>query len=341
MKLGLTSGGFGPKVQIDIERIKRAESMGFDSVWTAEAWGNDAIVPLAWIAAQTSKIKLGTAIMQMQARTPAMCAMQAMTLDQLSGGRMIVGLGPSGPQVIEGWHGLPYAKPLQRTREYVAILREIFRRERPVEFQGELYQMPYRGPGASGLGKPLRSILHGRPDIPIYTATISPKGVETAAEVADGFIPVWTTPDGLSTFTGPIEKGFAKAGNGKSWGDFEIAPTVTVILNDDVQKARDAIKPGLALYVGGMGAREKNFYNDHVSRQGWPGPAKKIQDLYLDGKKNEAAALVPDDLVDAVALVGPKERIRDRLAAWKESRATTLLVGGDSRALETVAELCL
>jgi len=341
MKLALNGGAFGPQIKIDIERIRHAEQIGYDSVWSAEAWGNDAITPLAWIAGQTTKIKLGTAIMQMQARTPAMCAMQAMTVDQLSGGRMIVGIGPSGPQVIEGWHGQPYGKPLKRTREYITIMREIFKRERKVEFQGEFYQMPYTGPGASGMGKPLKSILHGRADIPIYTATISPKGIETAARVADGFIPIWTTPQGLGTFTDSIEAGFEKAGNGKGWDGFEIMPTINVLINDDVDACRSVIKPHLALYVGGMGARDKNFYNDHVTRQGWPEEAKKIQDLFLDGKKKEAAAAVPDSLVDGVALVGPKERVKDKIAEWKETRATTLLVGGDPNSLETLAEIVL
>lgn len=341
MKLGLNAGGFGPQIHIDIERIQKAEKLGYDSVWSAEAWGNDAITPLAWIAAQTSKIKLGTAIMQMPARTPAMAAMQAMTVDQLSGGRMVVGIGPSGPQVVEGWHGVPYGKPLKRTREYITIMREIFKREKPVEFQGEFYQMPYTGPGASGLGKPLKSILHGRADIPIYTATISPKGIETAARVADGFIPIWTTPQGLATFNDSIEAGFQKAGNGKGWDGFEIMPTITCIINDDLDKVRSFVKPHLALYVGGMGARDKNFYNDHISRQGWPDDAKKIQDLFLDGKKKEAAAAVPDDMVDGVALLGSKERVKDKVAEWKEGGATTLLVGGDPGSLEALAEMVL
>ena len=340
MKLGLMASGFGPQIRIDVARIKEAEALGYDSVWTAEAWGNDAITPLAWLAAQTSKIKLGTAIMQMPARTPAMCAMQAMTVDQLSGGRMIVGLGPSGPQVIEGWHGVAYGKPLKRTREYISIMREIFKREKPVEFQGEYYQLPYKGPGSSGLGKPLRSILHGRTDIPIYTATISPKGVETAAEVADGFIPVWTTPSGLDTFVPHLETGFRKAG-GKGFANFEIAVSVNVVVSDDLQTARDALKPGIALYVGGMGARGKNFYTDHVSRQGWAGDARKIQDLFLGGKKQEAAAAVPDALVDELSLVGSRERIRDRAAAWKASKATTLLIGGDAKAVRVMAEAFL
>jgi F420-dependent oxidoreductase-like protein len=341
MKLGLMAGGFGPQIRIDVARIKEAEALGYDSVWTAEAWGNDAITPLAWLAAQTSKIKLGTAIMQMPARTPAMCAMQVMTVDQLSGGRMIAGLGPSGPQVVEGWHGVAYGKPLKRTREYIAIMREIFKREKPVEFHGEYYQMPYQGSGASGLGKPLRSILHARPDIPIYTATISPKGVETAAEVADGFIPVWTTPKGLETFVPHIEAGFRKAGAGKGYANFEIAVSLNVVVNNDLQVARDSLKPGIALYVGGMGARGKNFYTDHVSRQGWADDARKIQDLFLGGKRQEATAAVPDALVDELSLVGPKERIRERAAAWKSSKATTLLIGGDANAIKVMAEAFL
>ncbi len=342
MRLGITAGGFGPRIEIDLELILEAERLGFDSVWTAEAWGNDAITPLAWIAAQTSTIKLGTAIMQMPARTPAMCAMQAMTVDQLSGGRMIVGLGPSGPQVIEGWHGVPYGKPLTRTREYVAIMRSIFAREEPVSFEGEIYQMPYTGEGASGLGKPLRSILHGRTDIPIWTATISPKGVAVAAEIADGFMPVWTSPAGMKTFDEPIDKGIARAANGKTGADFDIFPMIPVIVDDNVDGCRDFVRPAIALYVGGMGARSKNFYNDHVSRQGWPDAASKIQDLYLDRKKAEATAAVPDDLVDELALIGPKERIRDKLQEWDETRVTGLLVNGANKeALRTVAELCL
>jgi len=342
MKLAMTAAGMGATVTIDLELIRHAESLGFHSVWTAEAWGADAITPLAWIAAQTSKIKLGTAIMQMPARTPAMCAMQAMTVDQLSGGRMIVGLGPSGPQVVEGWHGVPYGKPLVRTREYIEIMRKIFARAEPVAYEGKEYQIPYRGPGASGLGKPLRSILHGRADIPIVTATISPKGIELAAEVADGFIPIWTSAAGLKTFQAALDKGFAKAAPGKKHDGFEIMPFVNAIVHDDVAKCRDIVRPQIALYVGGMGARDKNFYNDHVSRQGWPDAARRIQDLYLGGQKNDAVAAVPDDLCDAVCLLGPKERIRDQLGAWKESPATTLILQGPNRkTMETLAELCL
>ena len=341
MKLAMTAAGMGASISIDVDLIRHAEDLGYDSVWTAEAWGADAITPLAWIAAQTSRIKLGTGIMQMPARTPAMCAMQAMTVDALSGGRMVVGLGPSGPQVIEGWHGVPYGKPLTRTREYISIMRKVFAREEPLVHQGEEYRIPYDGPGASGLGKPLRSILHGRADIPILTATISPKGVETAAEVADGIIPIWMSPGGLSTFDDALARGFAKRSVGVPWESFEIMPMINVMIDDDLGKCRDTMRPAIALYAGGMGARGKNFYNDLVSRQGWPDAARKIQDLYLDGKKKEATAAVPDDLVDAITLVGPRERVRDKLAEWKQSKATMLLLAGPRReTITAMAELC-
>ncbi|MCZ0944889.1 MAG: LLM class F420-dependent oxidoreductase [Gammaproteobacteria bacterium] len=340
MKFGVALG-IGPQVQIDLEAIQRVEAAGFDSLWAGEAWGSDAITPLAYVAGHTSRIKLGTSIMQMSARTPAMAAMQAMTVDKLSGGRMIVGLGPSGPQVIEGWHGQPYGKPLTRTREYINIMRQIFARQDRVQFEGECYQIPYTGEGASGLGKPLRSILHGRPDIPIYTAAISPKGVATAAQVADGVIPLWVTPEGLDGFAADIESGFAKAEGEKGWDDFDVQPSVNVIVGDDLQACRDKLRPQLALYVGGMGARSKNFYNNLVSRQGWPDAAKEIQDLYLGGQRNEAMAAVPDDLIDAVALVGPKERVRDRLDAWRDSRATGLVFSGSPDSIEAVAEIAL
>jgi F420-dependent oxidoreductase-like protein len=341
MKLAMTAGGMGAAISIDIDLVRHAEDLGYDSIWTAEAWGADAITPLAWIAAQTSRIRLGTGIMQMPARTPAMCAMQAMTVDALSGGRMIVGLGPSGPQVIEGWHGVPYGKPLVRTREYITIMRKVFARQEPVAFQGEEYRIPYDGPGASGLGKPLRSILHGRADIPILTATISPKGVQLAAEVADGFIPIWMSPQGIHTFDDALAKGFAKRVDGKKPASFEIAPLVNVMIHDDLAKCRDTFRPGIALYVGGMGARSKNFYNDLIARQGWPDAARKIQDLYLDGKKNDAIAAVPDDMVDAICLIGSRERVRDKLEEWKESIATMLILTGARReTVTTMAELC-
>jgi F420-dependent oxidoreductase-like protein len=342
MRLGLTAGYSGAKLAVDIELILEAERLGFDSVWTAEAYGSDAVTPLAWIAARTTKIRLGTAILQMPARTPAMTAMTAMSLDSISGGRFILGLGPSGPQVVEGWHGVAYGKPLTRTREYVQIVRKILAREAPLEHKGEIYQIPFTGPGATGLGKPLKSILHGRPDLPIYTASIGPAGVACSAEVADGLIPVWMDPERFDLFEDALEQGFTRAGGGKSLADFAIAPFVTVVMGDDLARCRMPVKGMLALYVGGMGARGKNFYNDYAVRLGYPAEAKRIQDLYLDGKKAEAMAAVPDALVDAVALVGPAGRIRDRLAAWQASPVTDLLVGGaQPEALRVLAESVL
>jgi F420-dependent oxidoreductase-like protein len=342
MRLGLTAGYSGAQMGVNIGLIQEAERLGFDSVWTAEAYGSDAVSPLAWIAAKTTKIRLGTAIMQMPARTPALAAMTAMTLDALSGGRFILGLGPSGPQVVEGWHGVPYGKPLTRTREYIAIVRKILAREAPLEHKGEHYQIPYTGPDATGLGKPLKSILHGRADLEIYTASIGPAGIACSAEVADGLIPVWMNPERFDLFAPHLEKGFAKAGGGKSLATFDVAPFVTCIVGDDVTKCRMPVKGMLALYIGGMGARGKNFYNDFAKRLGYEAEAAKIQDLYLDGKKAEAMAAVPDRLVDETALVGPKERIVERLEAWKASPVPTMLVGtGQPEALRILAEACL
>ena len=340
MKLGLLAGYSGAQLALDIDLITLAESAGFDSVWTSEAYGSDAIVPLAWIAAKTTRIRLGTGIIQMPARTPAMAAMTAMTLDALSGGRVILGLGPSGPQVVEGWHGVAYGKPLTRTREYVAILRKIFAREQPLEFEGELYQIPYRGPDATGLGKPLKSILHGRRDLPIYTASIGPASVACSAEIADGLIPVWMNPERSDVFVEPLSKGFAKSG--KSLATFDLAPMVTVIVGDDLDACRAPVRGMLALYIGGMGAKGKNFYTDYAKRLGYEEEAERIQKLFLEGNKGEAIAAVPDRLIDEVALVGPPERIRDRVAAWKASPITTMLVGTvQPEAVRLMAQLCL
>ena len=342
MKLGTGAIGFGPKAKIDLDLLRHAESLGYDSAWTAEAYGNDAVSTAAWVLASTTKLRVGTAIMQMPARTPAMAAMTAMTLDHLSGGRFILGLGPSGPQVVEGWHGVPYGKPLTRTREYVAIIRQILAREKPLEFHGEHYDIPCSG--GTGLGKPLKSILHGNPDIPIYTASISPNGLRCAGEVADGVFPMMTDPERVDEVYLPyLKEGFAKAGGGKGLDDFDIVATTTVIVADDEEKARMPVKGHMALYIGGMGARDKNFYNDLAKRLGYEEAAVKIQDLFLDGKKMEAAAAVPDALVDACHLVGPKEKIRERLQAWKEAGrkrwVDTLNVGSNQReALELVAE---
>ena len=319
MKLGFLLGYSGKTIEIPIDLIQQAESMGFDSVWTAEAYGNDAVSRAAWILAQTSKIKVGTAIMQMPARTPAMCAMTSMSLHQLSGGRFIAGLGASGPQVVEGWHGVPYGKPVTRTREYIQIMRNIMGREGPVEFDGQIYQLPNKAEGTTGLGKPLKSILEGCPELPIYTASITPAGLQCAGEVADGVFPVWMNPNKYDILGEPLEKGFAKAGNGKSLKDFDIAPFVTVAVNDDLDAAFDALRPWLALYIGGMGAKGKNFYHDYATRLGYGEVATRIQDLYLSGKKEEAQALVPNELLDEIALVGSHGRIVERLAPWKEA----------------------
>jgi len=338
MRFGLNLGYSGARMTVDMPLVKEADRLGFHSVWSAEAYGSDAVTPLAWIAGQTERIHVASGIMQIPARTPAMTAMTATTLDQLTGGRFILGLGVSGPQVVEGWHGVPYGKPLVRTREYVSIVRQIWARERPLEHSGEHYQIPYRGPGASGLGKPLKSILHGR-QIPIYIAAIGPKSVAQAAEIGDGWMPIWYTPYRNAIYKEPLAEGFARAGNAKSLAAFDIAPAVTVIQGDDVQACLNFIKPFLALYIGGMGARGKNFYNDLACRYGFEEAAKKIQDLYLGGKKDEAAAAVPDELADEVSLVGPPERIRDRLAPWRESGITTMICAlRQIEALRTLAE---
>ena len=319
MKLGFLLGYSGKHIHIPIELIQQAESMGYDSVWTAEAYGNDAVTSAAYVLAQTSKIRVGTAIMQMPARTPAMCAMTAMSLDQLSGGRFIVGLGASGPQVVEGWHGVPYGKPVTRTKEYIQIMRKIFEREGPVEFDGQMYQMPNQSEGTTGLGKPLKSILAAASDIPIYTASITPAGLRCAGEVADGVFPVWMDPNKYDVLGESIEQGFEKAGNDKSLKDFDVAPFVTVAMNDDLDAAYDALRPWLALYIGGMGAKNKNFYHDYATRLGYGDAADQIQELYLSGKKPEAEALVPNELLDEVSLIGPRERIIERLGPWKEA----------------------
>jgi F420-dependent oxidoreductase-like protein len=334
VRLGLNLGYWnaGPADTIGI--VQRAESLGFHSVWTAEAYGSDAVVPLTWVGAHTSTIHLGTAILQMPARTPANTAMTAATLDLLSGGRVLLGLGLSGPQVVEGWHGQPYGRPLVKTREYVEIVREILRRERPLEHHGAHYDIPYSGPDATGLGKPLKLIVHPkRADIPIYLAAIGPKNVALAAEIADGWLPIFFSP-------ARYEEVFGDVVGDRDLAAFDIAPTVAVVLGDDVDACRNLIKPMLALYIGGMGARGRNFYNDLACRYGYDAAAKEIQDLYLDGKKQEAAAAVPDELVDEVALCGPRERIAERIEPWKSSPVTTLIVGTvQPEALELLAEL--
>ena len=349
MKLGFALGYSGKHIHIPLDLIKHAESLGYDSVWTAEAYGSDAVTAASWILAHTETIRVGTAIMQMSARTPAMTAMTAMTLAQLSGNRFIIGLGASGPQVVEGWHGVPYGKPITRTREYIQIMRKIMQREGPVKFDGELYQLPNLGPGTTGLGKPLKSILEGNADIPIYTASITPAGLRCAAELADGVFPVWMNPERYSLFADDFERGFARAGSGdadgagkeKSLQDFDVAPFVSVAMNDDESAACDSLRPWLALYIGGMGARGKNFYNDYAIRLGYAEAAEQIQQLYLSGQKDAAAARVPTELLDEVALFGGRARIRERLQRWRQAGSRgevgSLLLGTQDPA---VLELC-
>jgi F420-dependent oxidoreductase-like protein len=345
MRLGLMVGYSGAQVSLDLELIKEAERLGYASVWTAEAWGSDAVSPLAWIGAQTSKIRLGTAIMQLPGRSPANTAMTAMTMDSLSGGRFILGMGTSGPQVVEGWHGVPFDKPLTWLREYIAIVRAILAREKPLEFEGTRYQIPYRGPGATGLGKPLKSILHGRKDLPIYTGSMAPLSQTLSAELCDGLLLTCMHPERFDVIEPNLQAGFDKAnaaGGSKSLASFDVAPTVAVILGDDLDACRAPLKMSLALYIGGMGAREKNFYNAYIRKIGFEREAVEIQELYLAGKKGEAMAKVPDALVDALHLVGPKERIRDRFQAWKASKVGTLIVGAvQPEAVRLMAELAL
>ncbi|HEX7478039.1 MAG TPA: LLM class F420-dependent oxidoreductase [Polyangiales bacterium] len=346
MKLGLVVGYSGRKLTLPMGLVHEAEQLGFDSVWTSEAYGSDAVSVSAWILANTKKIKVGTAILQMPARTPTMAAMTAMSLDQLSGGRFIVGLGPSGPQVVEGWYGATYAKPLTRLREYIEIMRKVFAREAPVQYDGVHYQLPYNGADKSGLGKPLKSILHCENKIPIYTASLQHKAVALSAELTDGFFPIWLNPEKPELFAAPVQEGLTKAGGGKSLKDFDIAPFVGVVMGDDVAQCRNLVKPGMALYIGGMGARGKNFYTAYATQLGYGEAALKIQDLYLGGKKEEAAAAVPDQLVDDVTLVGPKERIKERLQAWiaagKQHQVGTMIIGsGQPEALRVIAETVL
>ena len=339
MRLGLMLGYAARRIELPMDLIQAAESLGVYAIWTAEAYGSDAVTPLAWIGAQTQRLKLGTAIMQMSGRTPANTAMTAMTLNQLSGGRFLLGLGLSGPQVVEGWHGQSYARPLVRTREYVEIVRAIFRREERLMYTGQWYQVPYQGADATGLGKPLKSTLEAQPDIPIYLAAIGPQNVRLAAEIADGWLPIFFSPQRYAdVFKPAIDEGLARAG--KSLAQFDIAPTVNVVVNDNLDIAYNMLRPFLALYIGGMGAKGRNFYHDLATRYGYGEAADTIQDLYLSGRQPEAMMAVPPALIDEVALVGSKERIKERLALWQAAPVTTLnLTVFDVESLRTLVEL--
>ena len=340
MKLGLVAGSLA-ELYLPLEVVQVAESLGFESVWTAEAYGSDAVSPAAWLLAKTSKIKVGTAIMQMPARTPTMAAMTALTLNELSEGRFMLGLGPSGPGVVEGWYGVPYGRSLTRTREYISIIRQVLARKAPLTHEGYHYQIPNTGEGTTGLGRPLKSIVKSQYELPIFTAAVTPKGLACAAEVADGVFPIWMDPERFDLLEPNLNKGFSVSGN--TLDNFEISPFVQMVINDDLDAARKPIKQHMALYIGGMGPRGKNFYNDYASRMGYADEAKQIQDLYLAGDKAKAAALVPDALIDAVALVGPAARIRERLQVWKQAGVARhvgrmMIAGADSKALELLAK---
>ncbi len=341
MRLGIMLGYAAGKINLPVELVQEADRLGVDVVWTAEAYGSDAVSPLAWLGALTTNIKLGTAIMQMPGRTPANAAMTAMTLHQLSGGRFQMGLGLSGPQVVEGWHGLSYARPLRRTREYVDIVRTIFSREERLTYEGQIYQLPYAGGDATGLGKPLKSTLQAAPDIPIYLAAIGPKNVTLAAEIADGWLPIFYSPQKFDEVYRPhLQSGFARAGGGKGLDNFDIAPMVSVVMDDNLEVCYNSLRPMLALYIGGMGAKDRNFYKDLASRYGYAGAAAEIQELYLSGRKGEAMMAVPTDLIDEVALVGPKARIKDRMSLWLDGPATTLnLTVANVETLRMIVEL--
>ena len=341
LDLGFMVGYWGAQPPVGVpELLLEAERLGYSTAWTAEAYGSDALTPLAWYGSVTSRIQLGTSIIQMSARTPTATAMAAITMDHLTGGRFILGLGASGPQVVEGWYGQPYAKPLARTREYVEIMRKILARNEPLTYDGEHYQLPY--PGGTGLGKAVRSITHPlREDLPIFLASEGPKNVALTAEIADGWLAIYYSPKIDGFYREALAEGFARPGARRSLEEFTVAATVPVIFHDDVDEAADMLRPVLALYIGGMGAREVNFHANVFGRMGYEAEAREIQDLYLAGKKDEAAAKVPRSLIEETALIGPKEKIRDDLEMWRESCVTQILLYGDATTLRTMAELCL
>jgi F420-dependent oxidoreductase-like protein len=341
LKLGLNTGYWagGPPPGIS-ESIAEAERLGFDSIWTAEAYGSDCLTPLAWWGAATTRINLGTAIVQMSARQPAAAAMAAMTLDHLSGGRFILGLGVSGPQVVEGWYGMPFAKPLARTREYIGILRDIWARQGPVTNDGPHYPLPL--PDGTGLGKPLKASIHPlRSDIPIYLGAEGPKNIALAAELCDGWLAMLFSPAHQDMYLESLNDGFARPGARRSAEDFEVAATVPLIVSDDVDAAVDALRPFYALYFGGMGAKGRNFHANVAIRMGYEAMVDEVQELYLSGRKDDAGAAIPGALIEQLSLIGPPDKIRHDLEPWRESIVTTLLVTGDANTLRAAAELVL
>jgi F420-dependent oxidoreductase-like protein len=345
LKLGLNTGFWasGAPSPAALEAVKEAERLGFDSIWTSEAYGCDVLTPLAWWGSQTEKVRLGTAIMQMSARRPTAAAMAAMTMDHLSGGRFILGMGVSGPQVVEGWYGEPFAKPLARTREYVSIVRDAIARQEPVTSGGAHYPLPVNGrEGITGLGKPLKSTLHPlRERIPLCLGAEGPKNIALTAEIADGWLALFYSPHHHAELYRPcLEEGFAR--RDRPHDDFEIHASIPFVVHDDVEQAADMIRPRLALYFGGMGARSMNFHREVPVRMGYEAEARKIQELYMDGKKAEAAAAVPTRLVEQLALIGPPDKIRHDLEAWRESSVTSLLIEpGPPERLRQAAELVL
>ncbi|HSS12120.1 MAG TPA: LLM class F420-dependent oxidoreductase [Acidimicrobiales bacterium] len=344
MKLGLQLGYWGGQPPTDaMAKITEADRLGFDAVFTAESWGSDCFTPLAWWGSHTLRIKLGTSIVQLSARTPTATAMAALTLDHLSSGRLILGLGVSGPQVVEGWYGQPFGKPLARTREYVDIVRQVFARQTPVTSDGPHYPLPYRGPNSLGLGKPLRPIVHPlRADLPIWLGAEGPKNVALCAEIADGWLPLYYAPRLVETYRAWLGEGFARPGARRTAETFEIATNCNVVVTDDVDAALNAMKPGLGFYVGGMGARDMNFHKDLFARMGYEKEADEIQRLFFEGKRDEAIATVPSQAVDDISLVGPAGKIRDALPQWEEAGVTTLVIGASSLdQLRTVAEVIL
>src|SRR5947208_4832898 len=340
LKLGLNTGYWagGPPPGAAAP-IAEAEGLGFDSVWTAEAYGSDCLTPLAWWGARTERIRLGTAIVQMSARQPAATAMAAMTMDHLSGGRFVLGLGVSGPQVVEGWYGQRFAKPLARTREYIGVLRDIWARNGPVTNDGEHYPLPLPG---SELGKPLKSSIHPlREDIPVYLGAEGPKNIALAAELCDGWLALFFSPQHEGFYRDALNEGFGRESARRSAADFEVAATVPLIPTDDIEAGVDMLRPMYALYFGGMGAKSKNFHADVAIRMGFEGEVAQIKELYLSGKKTEASTAVPHELIEQLALIGPPDKLRHDLEPWRDSLVTTLLVGGDAATLRTAAEVVL
>ncbi|MFC3172753.1 LLM class F420-dependent oxidoreductase [Novosphingobium bradum] len=341
MKLALDIGYSGARVDIPMEKILLAERLGFDSVWSAEAYGSDAFSPLAYIAALTKRIRLGTGIAQLAGRTPTMAAMTAQTIDALAGeGRMIVGLGVSNPQVVEGWYGQPWGKPGERLRDYVAIMRKVWAREAPLTHSGTQLSVPYAGADATGLGKPLKSILHGNPHIPIYLGTSTPANLRLTGEIADGLVTMHVTPGTLPRKLAPLREGIARRTDGKTLADFEIVSNLRIVITDDVRGAMAASRAFTALYVGGMGAKEQNFHKAAMIERGYGEAAERIQELYLAGHKQEAEAAVPDEYLDEAALYGPRERIKERFPIWADAGFTILrLTNMDDEALKLAADL--